>query len=132
MEPTGQADPAFATTRVVVANLTGVLGQRVCRSIGQAPDMVLVGQSTGNLDMLLTITPDTDVLLMGAPDPDLLPGICSHLLNEFPFLKILVLAETGDTATLYWLGLRREPLTMVSTAAVLGVIRHARRLNPLA
>jgi hypothetical protein len=75
---------------------------------------------------------DVDVLVMSALQVYPLPGVCSHLLSEYPDLRILVLSPSGDAAMLYWRGLRRQELTPISQQTLLDGIRWAHALNPAA
>lgn len=123
-------DEETTPIRVLVANLSGVLQQLVIELIQQQADMQLTGQVQGNLEMLEAAGENVDVLVHGAESPYPLPGICSHLLVEYPHLRIVVVGSSGEEATLYWLGLRRQHLPKVSGATLLNSIRHAHRLNP--
>ena len=115
--------------RVLVANLPVSLFERVMSLAVQQPDIVLVGQVQDPVELLMAVGSGVDVLILGAPQADPMPGICSHLLSEYPDLRILVLASTGEAAILYWLGLRRQQLHPLSAAALLSGIRHAYSLN---
>lgn len=111
--------------RVLVANVPTVLYELMARSIQLQPDMVLVGQVDCQLPHLLIAADGVDVLVLGADRANPLPRICGDLLSKFPFLRILVLATASDSATLYWLGLRRQRLAMVSVARLVYGIRQA-------
>ena len=55
----------------------------------------VVGSPADSLSLLLTIKERrAEVVFLTAPDSDLAkaPGICSHLLNEFPKLKIVMVS----------------------------------------
>ena len=116
--------------RVLLANLSGVVAQLVAQLIQQQPDMVLVGPVHGDMELLMAVGEGADVVVLGATHTDEPPGICSHLLCEFPFLRILLLKSSGDTATLYWLGLRNQRLKTVTDTSLLTTIRRAYTLNP--
>ena len=122
-------DEVGAVICVVVSDLTGVLGELVIQLIEQQPDMVLAQQTSGVLDLLQVMGPDVDVLILGAAEVHPPPGICSHLLQEYPHLRILVLAQNGGDAALYWLGLRRERIGNVSSGSLAHTIRRAYTLN---
>ncbi len=114
---------------VMVSDLSGVLGQLVTRLVEQQADMSLARQTHGPLKLLQAMGPEVDVLILGAAQVRPAPGICSHLLQEFPHLRILVLAHNGGDAALYWLGLRRERVRDVSLSHLARTIRTAYALN---
>ena len=128
---TRPAEPAGRNPiRVLLANISGVLSELVVEVIGQQPDIQIVGQVQDPVDLMLRAGQGVDVLVLGAAMIDPLPGICSNLLVEYPDLRIVVLAATGQVAMLYWLGLRRKRVRAVSAAALLAVLRRAYSLNP--
>ena len=122
--------PQAPAVRVLVSNLSGVVQQVVTELIRQQPDMELVGEATGHLDTLLATSARVDVLILGHAALRPAPGLCSHLLGEYPTLKILVVTKQGDGAMLYWLGLRRQPVRPLSSRRLIDSIRRAHRLNP--
>ena len=93
---------ADSAIRVQLANLPEILAEYIAQLLQQQSDVKLLGRVQGNLKLLLTTGPETDVLVLGAEQVYPPPGICSHLLHEFPHLRIIVLA--GDQATVYWFG----------------------------
>jgi hypothetical protein len=123
------AESRSTIIRVLAANLSAVLIGLAVQLIAQQPDMVLVGQVHGSIDLLVAVGHGVDVLILGAPQVYPMPAICSHLLNEYPDLRILVVTSTGEAAMLYWLGLRRQQLSAVSAVALISSIRHAYALN---
>ncbi|NTU85366.1 MAG: hypothetical protein HGA45_39445 [Chloroflexales bacterium] len=117
--------------RVLMANISGVPAELLAVMIASQPDMLLVGQVDDQVDLLLAVGEGVDVLIFGAPATQPLPGVCSNLLAEFPDLRIVVLAATGEAAALYWLGLRRRRLGAPTAASLKRQIRGAFRLNPV-
>jgi hypothetical protein len=77
----------------------------------------------GQVEILLTSREGVDVLILGAEKAYPPPGICTHLLNEYPHMKILVLEIQGSSAVGYWLGIRRSRLRNVTDATLLSTIR---------
>lgn len=122
---------ANAPIRVLVASLSGILLELITNLLQQQPDMQLVGVVQGQVNILLAAT-GVDVLILGAPQVAPLPGICSHLLSEFPHLKILVVTPNGEAARVYWLGLRRQRLGPLSAARLVTEIRLAYAVDPTA
>lgn len=118
--------------RVLVANISGVVLQLVAQALAAQPDMKLVGQVEGKVEVLMAASVGVDVLILGTPQVYPMPNLCTHLLNEFPDLKIVALAHTGETAMLYWLGVRRRRIGMLSRRRLLQQIRKVSRLTPTA
>ena len=117
----------------MVANLPAELLDEVERSIEQQPDMVLLrlprDRTLSRMDVMLAVTTEVDVLILGASVAIPPPGICSHLLGEFPGLKILVVPERDEAVVSYWLGLRRRQVGRVSVGGLVGGIRRAGTLD---
>jgi hypothetical protein len=130
MAADGDSVQPHAPIYVLVANVAGGLPDLIVQLIAQQPDMVLVGQARSEIELLLATAKRVDVLVMSAGQTTSLPGICSHLLGEFPDLRILALADGEQAATLYWLGLRQEHLDLVELTALIDGIRQAYRINP--
>lgn len=64
--------------------------------------MLVVGEAFDPIDLLLTVNEtDADVVIMGHPQADSMPGICTHLLTEFPILLILIVSTIDQRAFLY-------------------------------
>src|SRR4051812_37470405 len=105
--PRETLDDLSEPIRVVVANLSGVVLQTLTDQIKEQNDMELTGQAQGTIEVLTYVGENVDVLVLGAEQGynGGLPGICSHLLTEYPRLKILVISSgpgSGDeAATLY-------------------------------
>src|SRR4051812_10848720 len=100
-EPEGQTHPI----RVLVADFSRTLPLHAVEMIRQQPDMVVVEQARDRV-ALLAASRRADVVLLSAGQTAPPPGICSHLLSEFPCLRILVYAAGGGA--LYWFGLRHD------------------------
>lgn len=117
-----------APTRVLVANLPGVVFDVLLPVIDDQADMVLVGKVQGRLETLLAVMDGVDVLVLGASQVSPAPGICSQLLGEFPHLRILVLSFSGDASRVYWRGVRGQRIAPVSGTTLLAAIRASRNL----
>lgn len=77
--------------------------QDVLEGVIQRQDnMETVGEAFDPINLLLTVD-DTqaDVVIMGHPNADRMPGICTHLLAEYPDLLILTLSTEDSRAFLY-------------------------------
>lgn len=116
--------------RVLLADLPGVMSDLLSDVIRGQPDMTLVGMAQDGIDLLVAAGQGVDVVIMGASQLSPPPGICTHLLSEYPDLRILVLAQSGDQAALYWLGLRRQRVHVLSAQTLMTNIRRVYRINP--
>jgi hypothetical protein len=89
----------------------------------------LVDFTESVLDALVVMDPGVDVLLMPESSPGVMPPICSHLLSEFPALRILVLEPSLREANAYWLGIKESLRLSVTQSALSQTIRYACELD---
>ncbi len=122
--------PSLGPIRVFAADVPDEFYQELAEAIKHQPDLQLLGRAQDRLELLLAVGQGVDVLLIGAAQVHPPPGICSHLLSEFPDIKILVLAFAGDRTMLYWRGLRRRQLARLSTLGLQAEIRSAYAIDP--
>jgi chemotaxis response regulator CheB len=70
--------------------------------IQRQENMLVVGEAFDPIDLLLTVNEtDADVVIMGHSQADSMPGICTHLLIEFPILLVLIVSTIDERAFLY-------------------------------
>ncbi|HKR14758.1 MAG TPA: hypothetical protein VJT15_22015 [Pyrinomonadaceae bacterium] len=70
--------------------------------IERQDNMLVVGEAFDPIDLLVTVNEtDADVVIMGHPEAESMPGICTHLLIEFPILLILIISTIDQRAFLY-------------------------------
>ncbi len=119
----------IAPIRVMVANISGVSLQLVVQLIQQEQDMLLVGATQDLLELLTLLDDQVDVLILGVADLSAPPGICSHLLEQFPHLRVLALMTPADRGMAYWLGLHQQPLQTISSTTLLAHIRYVYTIN---
>jgi len=93
--------------RILMANLSESLTRLVVEMVAQNLHMKIVGQVQGQLEVLIGAQIGVDMIILGAPKLKPAPGIVSHILNEYPNTKILVLSTSEDKGTGYWLGIHR-------------------------
>lgn len=67
---------------------------------------------------------EADVVILDLPDTNLDPGICSHLLAEFPELLIVALSSNHEEAILYRQNLSKTRITDVSDSKVIALIEQ--------
>ncbi len=117
--------------RVLIGHMQGALAPQIVQHILEQSDMLLVGQIQSPIDLLLAVDAGVDVLVMTSSDVIKLPGIGTHLLSEYPHLRIIVIESEQSLAMMYWLGLRQRELSAVSAETLLDDIRYAFVLNPV-
>ena len=90
------------TVKILMVDVPGSLRNLLQEVIEHQENMVMVGEAFDPVDLLLTVNEtDADVVIMGHPQADRMPGICSHLLAEYPILLILIISTIDQRAFLY-------------------------------
>src|SRR5262245_49126703 len=85
-----------------MVDVPGALHNLLQDVIQRQKNMLIVGEAFDPIDLLLTVNEtDADVVIMGHPQADRMPGICTHLLAEFPILLILIVSTIDQRAFLY-------------------------------
>ena len=93
--------------------------------------MVLAGQVEGQMEILVAARAGVDVIILGAPQLKPIPGICSHLLNETPTLKVLTISlHHHNHGTGYWLNIQRYQAGPLQTGNLPYHIRYLFQLAP--
>lgn len=111
--------------RVLLAEMPQMLRDAFTQLVAGQPDMRLVGNLADPLGLLLAAGQTrTDAIIMGLRDSEF-PGICSHLLGEYPHIKVVGITRDGRRAFLYELRPQRAALGEVSPQDVLDAIRGA-------
>jgi hypothetical protein len=116
--------------RVLLANVSGLVAEIIGAQVADHPDIELLGVVQGQIETLLAAHEQVDVLVLGASQVYPPPGLTSHLLSEYPALRIMAISLSGDRGALYWLGLRRRRLPIVTARSLPALIRRAYALNP--
>ncbi len=74
--------------------------------------MEVIGEAFDPIDLLVTVNEtEADVVIMGHPDAENMPGICTHLLTEFPILLLLIISTIDQRAFLYERKIRQEEVS---------------------
>jgi DNA-binding NarL/FixJ family response regulator len=116
--------------RVLIADVPDVFAYMLTDLISAQPDMALVGSVKGSLHALLTASQGADVVILGTQLLNSPPGVISHLLNAFPFIKVLLLSPEEDAALGFWLGVRRYSIKPLSGETILMDVRKLHALAP--
>ncbi len=113
--------------RVLLAQMPETLRDTFTQLVAGQSDMELVGDLTDPLSLLLAAGQTRpDAVIMGLQDSEF-PGICSHLLSEYPHIKVVGMTADGRSARLYELRPQKMSLGKVSLPEVLDAIRAAVR-----
>lgn len=80
--------------------------------IARQANMEVIGEAFDPIDLLVTVNEtEADVVIMGHPEAEKMPGICTHLLTEFPILLILIISTIDQRAFLYERKIRQEEVS---------------------
>jgi DNA-binding NarL/FixJ family response regulator len=97
------------------------------RALVEANDIEVAAAAPDPIELLLaTARTRADVVVIGMKG-DELPGVVSHLLAEYPHLKVLGVAQDARRAVLCELHPRLVPLGELSPGGLLEAIRAAVR-----
>jgi hypothetical protein len=116
--------------RILIANLSDPLTDMFVNIVEQSPQMHIVGQVKGQVEVLIAVKVGVDVVVLGAPKAEPAPGIVSHLLNEFPFMKVVVLSTSEDRAMGYWLGVHHTRIDRSTPNTLLHGIETLFKMTP--
>ena len=111
--------------RILLGEIPQELGDNFKQAVAAQPDMELVGEVRNGVDLLLAAGHfHADVVVLGIRDSEL-PGICSHLLDEYPHINVLAVGTNGQQAFLYKSRPCMVSLNEISPEALLAAIRSA-------
>jgi DNA-binding NarL/FixJ family response regulator len=87
--------------RVLFGVLPAGLQAAVSEAVAQEPDIDVVGVAATPTELLLAAgTLRADVAVIAAAD-DELPGVATHLLDQYPDIRVVAVAPEADAALLY-------------------------------
>lgn len=105
--------------RIVLAALSARLRAVVGQALAGQPDLVVVGESGGEVELLLDAE-RADVVITGA-----LPCVVERLLDEYPRLAVIAIDAHAARGRLYRLGPHVTQLDRVTPAGLATAIRMA-------
>lgn len=86
--------------------------------------MEIVGEASDFIDVLLKVgTTQAEVVAIDLPPSGEDSGLCSHLLAEYPHVKIVAVSEEGDRAVMYKTGMVRKDVPVTSLEKLANLIR---------
>jgi len=89
-------------TRVVVANRPRLMRDLVLATIGDQPDIEVVGEARNDdeiTELVERLRPDC--LILALDEPEARPSLCGFLLGRYPQMKILALAPEKNRGFYY-------------------------------
>ena len=100
------------TVKILMVDVPNDLRDVLEAVIERHQNMEVVGEAFDPIDLLVTVSEtDADVVIMGHPEADMMPGICTHLLTEFPILLLLIISTIDQRAFLYERKIRQEEVS---------------------
>jgi DNA-binding NarL/FixJ family response regulator len=115
----------LAPIRILLGALPAPLQGALEPILATQADMEVVGAVTVPVEVLLAAGQTAaHVVLLGLEGREL-PGIASHLLDEYPSIKVLAVAADGRRALLYELQPRLVAIGEASPATLVEAIRMA-------
>lgn len=89
--------------RVLVANRPRLMKDLVLATIGDQPDIEVVGETQDEAEITeLVERTRPDYLIIALQDPEVRPGLSGFLLGRYPEMKILALAAEQNRGMFYW------------------------------
>jgi DNA-binding NarL/FixJ family response regulator len=112
--------------RVLVANRPRLMKDLVLATIGDQPDIEIVGQAEDD-DEITELVERTrpDYLIIALEEPEARPGLNGFLLGRYPHLKILALAAERNSGIFYWAFVDIRSMRVESSEqGILSVLRN--------
>ncbi|HEY7495297.1 MAG TPA: hypothetical protein VIH59_29850 [Candidatus Tectomicrobia bacterium] len=112
---------------VLLANSPEALRTSLATLLQQQSDIEVAGTVPDPIELLVAVgDTQADVVIMTLPESGEMPGICSHLLHEYPQLLILALSSTRTRACIYRQAITVEPLADISDEGILTAVRRVK------
>ena len=88
------------------------------------PDFEIVGEAIYPIDVLLELaSTQAEVVVIDLPTSGEDPGLCSHLLAEYPEVKVVAVSSGGESSIVYETGVTRRYLSDASPETFTRFIR---------
>lgn len=111
--------------KVLLASRPKLLSEVIHNMIARQPDMDVMGEVLDPIELLLAVkTTAAEVVIVTPLDSEEEPRLCRRLLADYPDLKIVTLSRTGEAATLYESGSRRQRIEEPGEESILRAIRE--------
>jgi DNA-binding NarL/FixJ family response regulator len=97
--------------RILMIDVQGEIHDLLQALVAHRDDMEMVGEASDPIDLLLAVNDtQSDVVILEYSQPDRIPGICTHLLAEYPDLLIFVLSTRDHRCFLYERNITQEEI----------------------
>jgi DNA-binding NarL/FixJ family response regulator len=121
-----------SSVKVLLANGPEALPIGLATLLQQQSDIEVVGTVVDPVELLVAVgDTQADVVVVTLPDSGEMPGICSHLLHEYPQLLILALSSARTRACVYRQAITVEPLADISDEGILTAVRRVKANSTL-
>jgi DNA-binding NarL/FixJ family response regulator len=121
-----------SSVKVLLANGPEALPIGLATLLQQQSDIEVVGTVLDPVELLVAVgDTQADVVVVTLPDSGEMPGICSHLLHEYPQLLILALSSARTRACVYRQAITVEPLADISDEGILTTVRRVKANSTL-
>ena len=116
--------------RVLVANRPRLMKDLVLATIGDQPDIEVVGETQDEAEITeLVERTRPDYLIIALEDPEVRPGLSGFLLGRYPEMKILALAAERNRGIFYWAFVDIRSMHVESSEqGILSVLRNKQEL----
>lgn len=119
------------TVRVLLANRPRMLRESLLAVIEAHDDIEVEAVEPDPVEILAAVgRAAADVVVIALPESGEDPGLCSHLLAEYPDLRVLALSPAEATAFVYRQVITKEELTPPSESNILAFIRRRHEDRP--
>lgn len=112
--------------RVLLSNGQSMFSDVLRDMIQIQPDMEVVGEIPEPLELLVAVAETGAEVVVMPVHENREPGICSHLLSEYPSLLLITVSHDFKRAVLFKQIITREVITKATKEDVLLLIRRAR------
>lgn len=117
----------MAPILILLLKLPSVVRDSLKEVLADQADMQVVDELSDPVEVLLAAgRADADVIILGMEDAKL-PGVASHLLDQYPHLKILAISIDGRHLFLYELRPELAPIGEMEPHRLIHAIRAALR-----
>ncbi len=117
--------------KVLLANRPRMHRDALCSLLERQADIEVATTTPDPVELLAAVDrTEAEVVLVTLPESGADPGICSHLLAEYPDLLVIALSPVEQRAIVFRQVITREELMPVAEEGLLRAIRRQRDETP--